>query len=114
MERVPTETQRSGWKELLQYAKQKMFYMKPGYPHLRKKGSKTQQDTARIAIFIRAIEFLDQLQIDLRRIETTAYYLKPPWKKNRYKQIDRSLCAIPKGLSNIRFHAETAKIVVEK
>jgi hypothetical protein len=30
--------------ELLQYAKQKMFYMKPGYPHLRKKESKTQQE----------------------------------------------------------------------
>jgi hypothetical protein len=29
-------------------------------------------------IFIRAIEYLGQLQIDVRRIETTPYYLRPP------------------------------------
>jgi hypothetical protein len=50
----------------------------------------------------------------VRRIETTPYYLRPPWKKNRYEQIDKSSCTIPKGSSSIRFHAETAKILEEK
>jgi hypothetical protein len=50
----------------------------------------------------------------VRRIETTPYYLRPPWRKNRYEQIDQSLHAIPKGSSNIRFRAETAKILEEK
>jgi hypothetical protein len=36
-------------------------------------------------IFIRAIIYLGQQQIDVRRIETTPYYLRPPWRKNRYK-----------------------------
>jgi hypothetical protein len=47
-------------------------------------------------IFIRAIEYLGQLQIDVRRIETTPTYLRTPWMKSRYEQIDQSLCAIPK------------------
>jgi hypothetical protein len=51
---------------------------------------------------------LGQLQIDVRRIETTPYYLRPPWRKNQ------SLCAIPKGSSSIRCRAETAKILEEK
>jgi hypothetical protein len=34
---------------------------------------------------------------EIRRIEATPYYLRPPWRKNRYEQIDQSLCAIPKG-----------------
>jgi hypothetical protein len=65
-------------------------------------------------IFIRAIEYLGQLHINVRRIETSSYYLRPPWKKNRYEQIDLSLCAIPKGSSSIRFRAETAKKLKEK
>jgi hypothetical protein len=51
---------------------------------------------------------------NVRRIETTPNYLRPPWRKNRYEQIDQSLCAIPKESSSIRFHAETAKILEEK
>jgi hypothetical protein len=49
------------------------------------------------SIFIRAIEYLGKLQIDVRRIETTPYYLRPPQRKTRYEQIDSFLCAIPKG-----------------
>jgi hypothetical protein len=33
-------------------------------------------------IFIRYSEYLGQLQMDVRRIETTPYYLRPPWRKN--------------------------------
>jgi hypothetical protein len=33
--------------------------------------------------------YLSQLQIDGRRIETTPYYLRPPWRKNCYEQIDQ-------------------------
>jgi hypothetical protein len=47
----------------------------------------------------------------VRRIETTAYYLRPLWRKNLYEQIDQSLCAISKGSSSIRIRAETAKIL---
>jgi hypothetical protein len=65
-------------------------------------------------IFIRAIEDLGQLQIDVGRIETTPYYLISPWSKNRYEQIDQSLCAIPKRSSSIRLRAKTAKILKEK
>jgi hypothetical protein len=32
----------------------------------------------------------------------------------RYEQIDKFLCAIPKGSSSIRFRSETAKILEEK
>jgi hypothetical protein len=67
------------------------------------------------SIFSRAIEYLGQLQINVRRIETTPYYLRTPWRKNRCEQIGQSLCAIiPKGSSSIRFRAETAKILEEK
>jgi hypothetical protein len=65
-------------------------------------------------IFIRAIENLGQLQINLRKFETTPYYLRPQWRKNRNAQIDQSTCTIPKGSSSIRFRAETAKILQEK
>jgi hypothetical protein len=34
--------------------------------------------------------------------------------KNRYEQIDQSLCAILKGSRSIRFHAKTAQILQEK
>jgi hypothetical protein len=64
-------------------------------------------------IFIRAIEHLGQLQIDVRRIETKPYYLRPPWRKNRYEQIDQSLCATPKGSSSIRFHVGPANIGIK-
>jgi hypothetical protein len=65
-------------------------------------------------IFIRAIEYLGQLQINVRRIETKPYYLRLPWRKNRYEQIDQSLCASPKGSISIRFRAETAKVLAPK
>jgi hypothetical protein len=58
-------------------------------------------------MFIRAIEYLGQLQIDVKRIETTPYYLRPSWRKNRY---EHQL----KGSSSIIFRAETAKIMKEK
>jgi hypothetical protein len=56
-------------------------------------------------IFIRSIENLSQLQIDVRRL---------PWRRNQYDQIDQSLCAIPKRSSSIRFRTKTAKILEEK
>jgi hypothetical protein len=56
-------------------------------------------------IFIRATEYLDQLQIDVKRVETIPYYLRPPWRKNRYKQTEQSSSTI---------RAETAKILEEK
>jgi hypothetical protein len=57
---------------------------------------------------------LGQVQKDVRRIETTPYYLRSSWRRNRFEQIDQSLCAIPKGSTSIRFRAETAKILEEK
>jgi hypothetical protein len=57
-------------------------------------------------VFIRAL--------DVRRIETTPYYLRPQWRKNRYEQIDQSLCAIAKGSRSIIIRAKTAKILEEK
>jgi hypothetical protein len=59
-------------------------------------------------------KYLGQLQIDVRRIGTIPYYLRTPLRKNVHKQIDQSLCAIPKGSSRIRCHTETAKILEEK
>jgi hypothetical protein len=52
---------------------------------------------------IRAIEYLGQLQIDVRRIETTSYYLRP----SRGRKTDKA----PKGSRSIRFRAEIAKIL---
>jgi hypothetical protein len=37
-------------------------------------------------IFIRKIEYLGRLQIDVRRIETTPYYLRPPRRNKNKKQ----------------------------
>jgi hypothetical protein len=51
-------------------------------------------------IFIRAIEYLGQLQRDVKRIEATSYYLRPSWRKDQYEQIDQLLCEIPKGSSS--------------
>jgi hypothetical protein len=52
--------------------------------------------------------------MEMRRIETTPYYLRPPWRKNRYEQINQSFCTIPKSSSSIRLCAETAKILEVK
>jgi hypothetical protein len=65
-------------------------------------------------IFTRAIEYLGQLQIEVRKIETKPYYLRPPWRKNRYEQIDQFIRAMPKGSSSTRFRAKTAKILEKK
>jgi hypothetical protein len=50
----------------------------------------------------------------VRKTETTSYYLEPPWRKNRYEQIDQSVCTMPKGSSSTRFRAKTAKILEKK
>jgi hypothetical protein len=50
----------------------------------------------------------------VKSIKTTPYFLRPPWRKNEYEQINQSLYAIPKGSRSIRFSGETAKILEEK
>jgi hypothetical protein len=80
--------------------------MKWRYPHLRKYEC---QDTARIAIKVITNgshplkSYFMNIKIHYEyatkpRIETTTYYLRPPWRKNRYEQINQSLCAIPKEI----------------
>jgi hypothetical protein len=77
--------------------------------------NKIHDEYATKPIFIRAIEYLGQLQIDVRRIKTTPYHLRPPTPlEKRYEQIDQSLCAIPERSSSIRFSADIAKILEEK
>jgi hypothetical protein len=45
----------------------------------------------------------------MKRIETTPYYLKPSWNKNRY-EVDQSLCENPKGVaSDIKIYTDGSK-----
>jgi hypothetical protein len=44
-------------------------------------------------LFIRTAEYLDETQIDIRRIEMSPRYNRPPWKPVNEKQFDVRLSA---------------------
>jgi hypothetical protein len=54
------------------------------------------------------------LQIDMRKIEITPQYNRPPWTTIDHQQHDFGLCAIVREFNNQRFCAETSQVLKEK
>jgi hypothetical protein len=54
-------------------------------------------------LFIRTAEYLDETQIDIRRIEMSPRYNKLPWKPVNGKQFDVRLSAFAPGTSSERY-----------
>jgi hypothetical protein len=46
-------------------------------------------------IFMKAIETFGKQEIEVRKIETTPAYARPPWLANKNETIDLTMCAIP-------------------
>jgi hypothetical protein len=55
-------------------------------------------------IFMRAIETFGKQEIDVRKVETTLAYTRPPWLVNNNETIDLTMCVIPKEASRERIH----------
>jgi hypothetical protein len=53
-------------------------------------------------------------EIDVRKIETTPNYARPPWLGNKNDTIDLTMCATPKGASKERIQAEFTSLMAEK
>jgi hypothetical protein len=56
-------------------------------------------------IFMNAIQTFGKQEIDVRKIETTPAYARPPWLANKNKTIDLTMCATPKGASTQLVHS---------
>jgi hypothetical protein len=65
-------------------------------------------------IFMKAIEAFGKQEIDVRKVETTPAYTRPPWLVNENETIDLTMCAIPKGASRERIQAEFTSLMVDK
>jgi hypothetical protein len=53
-------------------------------------------------LFIRTAEYLCETQIDIRRMETSPRYNRPPWKPVNEKQFDVRLSTFGPGASSER------------
>jgi hypothetical protein len=60
------------------------------------------------------VEHLGSLQIDMRKIEITPQYNRPPLTTLDHQQHDFELYAIVRGSNNQRFRAETNRVLKEK
>jgi hypothetical protein len=58
---------------------------------------------------VRTAEYLGDTQIDIRRIEMSSRYDRPPWKPVSEKQFDVRISAFGTGTSSERYRTETAK-----
>jgi hypothetical protein len=58
-------------------------------------------------LFVRTAEYLGETQTDIRRIEMSSKYDKPPWKPVNEKQFDVRLSAFRPGTSSERYRTET-------
>jgi hypothetical protein len=65
-------------------------------------------------IFMKAIETFGKQEIDVRKVETTPAYTRPPWLVNENETIDLTMCVIPKGVSRERIQAEFTSLIVDK
>jgi hypothetical protein len=66
-----------------------------------------------ILLFILAAEHLGTLQIDMRKIEITPQYNRPPWPTIDHQQHDFELCAIVRGSKKQRLRVEKYRILKE-
>jgi hypothetical protein len=57
-------------------------------------------------IFMKAIEIFGNQEIEVRKVEITPAYTRPPWVVDENETIDLSICAIPKRASQGRIKAE--------
>jgi hypothetical protein len=61
-----------------------------------------------LTLFVRTAEYLDETQIDIRRIEISSRYDRPPWTSVNEKQFDR-LSAFGPGTSSERYRTKTVR-----
>jgi hypothetical protein len=59
--------------------------------------------------FVRTMEYLGETQIDIRRIEMSSRYDRPPWKPVNEKQFDVRLNVFGPGTSSERYRTITAR-----
>jgi hypothetical protein len=73
-----------------------------------------QHSAAPKPLFVRAMGYFGKLQIDIRKIERSPQYFRPPWMNINHNRFDYELCGIRRGASNERYQAETFRIINEK
>jgi hypothetical protein len=61
----------------------------------------------------RTVEYLGEIQIDIRRIEMSSIYDRPPWKLVNEKQFDVRFSAFGPGTSSECYRTETARTLDE-
>jgi hypothetical protein len=66
----------------MDYKIQGEYAMKTGSPH---------------SIFMKAIEIFGNQDIDVRKVENTPAYTRPPWLVDENETIGITMCAIPEG-----------------
>jgi hypothetical protein len=59
------------------------------------------------------VEYLGETQIEIRRIEMSSRYDKPPWKPANEKQFDVRLSACGPGTSSEHYRTESARTLDE-
>jgi hypothetical protein len=59
-------------------------------------------------------QHLGTLQIEMRKIEITPQYNRPPWTTIDHQQHDIELCAVVRGSNNQHFQAKSSRILKEK
>jgi hypothetical protein len=64
-------------------------------------------------LFIRTVEYLGETQIDIRRIEMSPRYNRPPWKPVNEIEFDFRLSVNGPGTCNERYRTETARTLDE-
>jgi hypothetical protein len=64
--------------------------------------------------FMKAIETFGKQEIDLRKVETTPAYTRPPCLVNENETIDLTMCAVPTRAKRDRMQAEFTSLMVEK
>jgi hypothetical protein len=62
-------------------------------------------------LFVRTAEYLGEIQIDIRRIEMSSRYDRPPWKPVNEKQFDVRLSAFGPGTSVNRSDIDLKKSI---
>jgi hypothetical protein len=63
---------------------------------------------------MKAIEIFGNQKIDVRKVETTPAYTRPPWLVEENETIDLTMCAILKGASTERIKAEFTSLMADK
>jgi hypothetical protein len=61
-----------------------------------------------------SIEIFGHQEIDLRKVEITPTYTRPPWLVDKNETIDLTMYAIPKGARKERIKADITLLMADK